>query len=476
MKRPLHECPDAWPADTSAIAPLLPDVSRRRLLKLLGATGGLGAASTWLAPLTAMAQTTTGTDYKAIVCLFMFGGNDGNNLLLPYEPATYAKYQQGRSNLALNQATLLPLNPTNTGGVRYALHPAMTGLQTLFNAGQAACLANVGTLVVPTSKAQWSNRSVPLPTNLFSHSDQQAQWQSAFYDGTGRSGWGGRMMERLVAAGTANRGYACLSVAGGNLWETGDQSLVAYKVSSSGDFGFDFYDPAGTDPLSVAISETLKEARPHLMQQAWLDVMGRSIEVQRVLSSALGGTDLSTAFPNGNLADQLKMIARLVRARGTLGLTRQVFFCSIGGFDTHGEDQLNQQQRLFAEIDGAVTAFQAAMGELGVADKVTLFTASDFGRTFQSNGQGSDHGWGNHHLLVGGAVKGNAVYGRFPDLTLDGPDDTGSGRWIPSTSTDQLGATLATWFGTPANLLPELFPNVGNFTADLGFMKPATPA
>ena len=473
-----RECPDAWPADatpaTSTIAPHLPDPARRRLLKLLSATGAMGAASTWLAPLTAMAQTTTASDYKAIVCLFMYGGNDANNMLLPYDTSTYAQYTQGRSNLALNRTQVLPISPTNTGGAQYALHPAMPELQTLFNNGKAAAIANVGPLITPTTKAQYSARSVPLPLNLFSHSDQQAQWQSAIYNSPGRSGWGGRLMERLVTPGSANRGYACLSVAGGNLWESGDQSLVAYKVSSSGDFGFDFYDPAGTDPLSVAITQTLAESRPHLMQQAWLDVMGRSIDVQRVLSTALGGDALATVFPNSGLGNQLKMIARLIRARSSLGLSRQVFFCSIGGFDTHGDDQLQRQQQLLNEISEAVGAFQASTVELGVEPQVTLFTASDFSRTFQSNGQGSDHGWGGHHFVVGGAVKGNAIYGTYPSLTVNGPDDVGGGRgWIPTTSTDQMGATLATWFGAQSTMLPQLFPSIGNFNADLGFMNAA---
>ena len=470
------DCPDAWPADLSTLASQRPDAGRRRLLKLLGATGAVGAASSWLTPLTAVAQAVNAApanDYKAIVCLFMFGGNDGNNTLLPYEASDYALYRKARSRLALNRDQVLPIQPTNTGGVQYALHPAMTGLQALFNAGQAAAIANVGTLVVPTTKAQWTARSVPLPAALFSHSDQQAQWQSAIYDDTGRNGWGGRLMERLVPAGSANRGYACLSVAGGNLWETGDQSVVAYKVSASGNLGFDFYKASGTDPLSAAISQTLAESRPHLMEQAWVQMMARSIEVQQVLSSAMDGADLATPFPDSGLGRQLRTIARLIRARTSLGLSRQVFFCSLGGFDTHGEDQLQRQQELLGEVSAAVSAFHAATVEIGAASQVTLFTASEFSRTLATNGQGSDHAWGNHQFVVGGAVKGNAIYGHYPNLTVGGPDDTDSGRWIPTTSTDQLGATLATWFGATPAQLPALFPGIGNFTADLGFMTGA---
>ena len=249
-------------------------MQRREFLKMLSAAGASGMGLSTLASLNAAAQSAP--DYKALVCLFMFGGNDGNNLLVPRDTAAYAQYQSIRSNLALPRDSLLPLAATNTGSVQYGLHPAMGGLQGLFNQGKAALIANVGPLAVPTSKAQWEARSVPLPDNLFSHSDQQAQWQSAIVDQPSRNGWGGRIMERQLASNAVNRGYGVISVAGGNLWESGDTNLTAYKVSSSGNFGFDFYDPNGSDPLSVAISQTLAETRPHLLEQAWTNVVSRS--------------------------------------------------------------------------------------------------------------------------------------------------------------------------------------------------------
>jgi uncharacterized protein (DUF1501 family) len=304
---------------------------------------------------------------------------------------------------------------------------------------------------------------------LFSHSDQQAQWQSAIVDSAPRTGWGGRMLERVLASDAVNRGYGVLSLAGGNLWEAGDVSLSAYKVSSSGKFGFDFYKPTGSDPLSVAIAQTLNEVRSHLLDQAWVDVMKRSIENQQVLTGALGSTALATVFPNSGLGNQLKMVARLIAVRAQLGLPRQCFFCSIGGFDTHGDDQIQRQNDLLGEISEAVTAFDAAMAELAVADKVTLFTASDFGRTGQSNGQGSDHGWGSHHLVVGGAVKGGNLYGTYPSLVLGGADEIGSGNWLPAVSVDQMGATLGKWFGAGSSL-NDVFPRLPNFNPDLGFM------
>lgn len=441
--------------------------SRRHFLTAAGAAAASGLGLGTLAHLSAVAQSTP--DYKALVCLFMFGGNDGNNLLVPLDSASHAQYERIRPNLALARDALLPIKPSNTGGRPFGLHPALGGLQRLFTQGQAAMLANVGPLLVPTTKAALEARRIAVPDNLYSHSDQQAQWQSGAVDGAARSGWGGRLMERLLASDARNRGYGLLSMAGGNLWENGDVSLQPYKVSPSGRFGFDFYEAGSTEPLSVAIAETLAEPRAHLLEQAWNDVVGRSIENQRVLTRALDGGTLATDFPGTGLGRQLQMVARLISARANLGLARQCFFCSIGGFDTHGDDQLQRQNELFAEIGSAVEAFHAATVELGVANQVTLFSASDFGRTLASNGAGTDHGWGNHHFVVGGAVKGGQIVGRFPELVIDGPDDVGQGVWIPGIAVDQLGATLGRWFGA-GTALGEVFPRLGHFDADLGFM------
>jgi uncharacterized protein (DUF1501 family) len=450
-------------------------MNKRQFIKT-GAALGLGSGLAAFTQLSALAQATTGTDYRALVCLFMFGGNDSNNLLIPYEPADHSRYAAARSNLALQRDTLLPISPSNTGGVRYALHPSMTGMAGLFNGTtavpvpKAALVANAGPLLVPTSKAQWEARSVPLPDNLFSHSDQQSQWQAALYERP-TNGWGGRLTERLVSDTNINRGYSVLSVTGGNLWETGDRSLSAYKVSANGKFGFDFYQPTGTDPLSIAITETLADTHQHLFEQGFVDVMGRSIEVQRVLSQALEGSTLTTVFPDTGLGNQLRMVARLIAARDKLGLKKQCFFCSIGGFDTHGEDQLTRQSELLGEISAAVTAFYAATVELSVANNVTTFTASDFGRTFTSNGRGSDHGWGAHHLVVGGAVQGGKLFGQFPNQTVRGPDDSGGqGNWIPTTSTEAYAATLGRWFGADDAVLAQVFPRLQYFNGNVGFL------
>ena len=430
-----------------------------------GAAAAAGALTPWPA-MRALAATTGGTGYRAMVCLFMFGGNDSNNMLVPTDATRYTQYQHARPNLALSREQLLPIAIAGD----YGLHPAMSGMQQLVNAGKAAVVANVGPLMVPTSKAQWSARSVPLPINLFSHSDQQGAWQSALVDAPARNGWGGRLLERALASGVANRGYSAISVAGGNLWEAGDLSLTPYRVSSSGRFGFDFYDAAGKDPLSLAITDLLAEQRSDPLQQTWLNVMGRSIDNQRVLTSALSASSLKTAFPDSDLGRQLQMIARLIAARASLGLTRQCFFCSVGGFDTHGDDQLQRQNELLGEISAAVAAFQAATEEMTVSRDVTLFTASDFGRTLASNGKGSDHGWGSHHFVVGGAVRGGRVVGRFPTLVIDGPDDSGQGVWIPKVSTDQVSGDLAAWFGADATAIDEVFPRLRYFNRDLALM------
>ncbi len=443
-------------------------IGRRHLLQL----GAAAALSPW-PQMRVLAQTAqAASDYRALVCVFMFGGNDGNNLLVPTD-TRYATYQRTRPNLALDSASLLPLTLSNATGL--GLHPAFSGLRGLVNTGQASVIANIGPLLQPTSKAQYDAGSVPLPYNLFSHSDQQGAWQSGVVEAPPRNGWGGRLLERAVAEGQAHRGYAAISLSGGNIWEAGDKALTPYRVSAAGRFGFDFYNPnvqAGSDPLSAAVASTLAEARSHPFEQTWLNMMSRSLEVQRTLAAALNSSAVTTSFPDTELGRQLGMTAKLIAARTSLGLSRQCFFTSIGGFDTHGDDQLQRQNENFLEIDAAVTAFNTAMTAMGLADSVTLFSASDFGRTFSSNGSGTDHAWGNHHFAVGGAVRGGnggKLLGRMPDLTIDGPDDVGQGVWLPTTATDQLGTELARWFGADATTLAAVWPHGSGFDRIAGW-------
>jgi uncharacterized protein (DUF1501 family) len=445
--------------------------TRRQFLKTAASAGVMGAAwQPWM-QMQAMAQaaSTGASDYKAMVCLFLYGGNDANNLLLPYEQADYNLYTKARANLALDRNSVLPIAPTNTGGKRYALHPAFTQVKSMLDGGKAAMLANVGTLMVPTTRAQFDNHSVPLPPNLFSHSDQQNQWQTDAYTNTTRGGWGGRMLERLVADGTANRGYACVSVTGSALWGSGDSSLLPYRVPSSGRFGLDFYTPGGMDPLSIALAGLMSDTRTDAFEVTWLNALRRAMDNQRVLADALDKLSIATTFPDTELAGQLRMISKLIKAHDQLGLKRQCFFCSMGGFDTHGDDQLGFQQDSFTEMDEAIKLFMDEMKAQGLENQVTLFTASDFNRTLVSNGKGSDHGWGSHHMVLGGAVQGGKLYGKFPNHTVNGPDDIGGGNFIPALALDQLGAELGRWFGA-GSVLNDVFPQLSQFNTNLGLM------
>ena len=450
---------------------------RRQFLKQLSAAGfgvaGLGALSD-LRRIAAAATPVAkaGADYKALVCIFMYGGNDANNMVLPTTDGEWAQYDQARGAVRLARASVLPLNITNTPGRTFGLHPAMTHLQGLVNGGSAAIVANVGPLLAPTTRADYQGRRVPLPNNLFSHSDQQAQWQSSISDDATRTGWGGRMADIVKALNGSNTTSTCISVNGNNLFQTG-QTISSYKVSSLAGFGFSMYKgAAATDPVSVAFREVMGRSYANAFEQTWASTVSRAVTNSVALQQALATTQLATVFPaNNGLADQLKMVARLIAARGAMGMTRQVFFCSIGGFDTHGADQLNTQTELLGDISAAVRAFWDATVEMGIPNQVTLFTASDFNRTFTSNGKGTDHAWGSHHFVVGAGVQGGRIYGAYPTIVPGGPDDTSDGRWIPTTSVDQFGATMATWFGVSPADVSTIFPKVGRFaSANLGFL------
>jgi uncharacterized protein (DUF1501 family) len=427
------------------------------------------------------AQSLPGDDYKALVCLFLFGGNDGNNMIVPRDTSGYAAYQAARGILALPQASLLPINVPNSDGREFGLHPSLNILAPYFQQGRLALLANVGTLVAPITKAGYSAGTAAIPPYLFSHNDQQVQWQTSVPDSPKRVGWGGRLADLMQSLNAGSQISMNISLAGNNFFQVGNE-VFQYHVSPGGSIGLHEFS-AGWSPRleqSNAVVNTLGLGYSHLFESEHARIMSRAIANDTLLKATLAGIPQHTdKFPNcvaptgglTNLAAQLRMILRLILARNTLGMRRQVFFCSMGGFDTH-DDQLNDHAYLLQTVGNAMADFYQATADLGIANTVTTFTASDFNRTFASNAKGSDHAWGSHQLILGGAVQGGQMYGSMPVLQPNGPDDTGSrGSWIPTTSVDEMAATLATWFGVSATDLPTVLPNIGRFAhPNLGFL------
>ena len=456
--------------------------TRRQFLRQSAcAAVGMTAAANTLFDLRRIAAASPLADAKSLVCVFLYGGNDGNNLVVPTLGTDYAQYAAARASLALPQSALLALTPLerSSGDSRdWGLHPSLPGVRGLFNAGRAALVANVGPLVAPLTREEYLARSVAVPPQLFSHSDQTVHWQTSVPDQPARTGWGGRTADLLHALNENARISMSISVAGTNTFQVGNV-VTQYQVSPEGPVGLTSYVPAsqGADASSNAIRRLLAQSYGNLFERGYTGVFDRALDNQELLSGALSGAPaLTTEFPATDLGEQLQMVARLVAVREALGLRRQVFFCAAQGYDTHGgqigANALDGTHAdLLVELDGALAAFDAAMTELGAADSVTLFTASDFGRTYISNGDGSDHGWGSHHFVLGGAVRGGRFYGEMPTLAVGGPNDAGEGRWIPTTSVDEYAATLARWFGVADSDLPLVLPNLGRFAArDLGFM------
>jgi len=410
----------------------------------------------------------TQPDYKALVCIFLYGGNDANNMVVPFDTKGYANYSSIRADLALAQNTLLPLTPLPN----FALHPSLPDVQSLFNNGNAAIVANVGTLTQPTTRTAYLAGS-SVPVNLFSHPDQQEEWQNASQDSSVSTGWAGRMSD--VLAGSYNSGASIpmiTSVAGDTLFCNG-VSTTPVSVSPGNVAGAACSEGAecaarlssAQTLISYASGVSLVTQDNHITSNAYSYAATLTAATQSV-------TPLKTVFPTGGLGAQLQQIAQIIQVRAALGVQRQIFFCGIGNFDTHS-DQLPLQAALLSGISPALSAFYNATVEMGVQSNVTSFTMSDFARTFQPNSNtGSDHAWGSHHIVFGGAVKGGQMYGTYPTLALGGPDDSGSnGRWVPSTGSVQYAATLASWFGVPAAALATVFPNIGNFaTTNLGFV------
>lgn len=458
--------------------------NRRHFLRQTSALALARAASPWalqLAGIGAAAAAQDPKDYRAIVCLFMRGANDCHNTVVPYDQRNYDAYVNARREISIPRNDLLPLK--NAGGRELALHPSLAPLQSLFNNGQTAILANVGPLIVPIKDAAtFKNTTIARPPKLFSHNDQEAIWQAFSPEGA-KVGWGGKMSD-LLSSMNGKHTFTAISTAGNAVFLASEKT-VQYQITNSGAVAInrlnakDFFGSTkAADALRAQIMSSATDGG-EVLQQEYGNVVGRSIEAQGLVSSALAKlpeADARVALPadleKDRLAQQLRIVARMIGVREDEAMQqrRQVFFVSLGGFDTH-DNQLAKQAELLESVGKSIAYFQRSMEALGVSDKVTLFTASDFGRALLNNGDGTDHGWGGHHFIVGGAVKGGQVYGQFPDVALNTRTDVGNGRLLPTTSVDQYAATLARWMGVSTSDLGYVLPNVGNFASNnLGFM------
>ena len=419
----------------------------------------------------ALAQAAT--DYKALVCIFMFGGNDGNNMVIPQTQSEFNAYKSIRGSLAVpdGNAKLLPIAVKN--GTPYALTDGLALIQPFWAQQKLAVVANVGMLVSPTSRQQYQAKAVPLPTNLFSHADQTVQMQAGVPNSSASTGWAGRVADAVAAMNAGHSFPPSVSLSGPALFSKGNivqsASLIpGYNMQLN---GMNPWPAPAAQARQTALQSILTFNSGLTMIQAADKIRQDAQALSGMLASLGSAAPLTTKFPSTSIGAQLLQVAQILQLRPQIGLSRQIFFCSIGGFDTHSAQSWGQWD-LLKQISDGMLSFYNATAELGIADKVTTFTESEFGRTLQPSGTGSDHGWGNHHLVLGGGVQGGDIYGRFPVMALGGPDDSASrGAWIPSTSTDQFGATLAKWFGVDANGLASVFPNLAQFsTPDLGFM------
>ena len=420
----------------------------------------------------------TTNDYKALVCILLAGGNDSFNMLVPREGQAYTDYAATRSNQTLGQGTLLPITDAMGNNPALGLHPSMPEMQTLFNDQKLAFIANIGTLVEPTTLAQYQNGGVTLPLGLFSHSDQIQQWQTSVPQSRSAYGWGGRMSDILQDMNNNQNISMNISLSGRNVFQSGNQTAeYTIRPNGTGSIGIQGY--GGTSAFdqirTTAISSLMEQQYTDMFTQTYADVVKNAQDTHQLFSGAVENINLNTAFNSDYLAQSLNMVARTIAARETLDVCRQTFFITYSGWDHHDE-LLNNQAGMLTVVSQALNQFNSAMEELGLSDKVTTFTVSDFARTLTSNGNGTDHGWGGNCMVMGGSVNGGQIYGEYPTLALDSSLDTGNGVLVPTLSTDEYFAELASWFGVNNSDLTNIFPNLLNFyspgaTPPIGFMQ-----
>ncbi len=445
-------------------------MSRRHFLSAAGSAGLLGAAPN-LFPDSAAAAPFP--DYKALICIFLGGGNDSFNMVVPRSSAEYDVYARSRQNLAVAKDVLLPITPLTSDGAQYGLHPRMSVVAPLFANGRLAIVANMGPLVQPVTRDQIVARTGIVPPQLFSHNDQQEQWNTLAGRQLVRTGWAGRTADALAADTVQQKLPMNISLSGTISLQIG-ANAAPYTVTTGGaPTRFVLADPSafGFAERRAMFERLLVRTEPSPLTRSLMAVERRSMALADITNTALRNVPtLRTTFPTSSLGSQLQAIARLIAARGELQMSRQIFMAIKGGFDTH-DNQNMLQPALLADVADSLAALNSALVELGVSDRVVTFTQSDFGRTLTSNGDGTDHGWGGHHLVMGGSVRGGDIYGRMPRLEIGGPDDAGAGRMIPTQSVDQYAATMLRWFGLTSAQIDQVAPNLRNFaTRDLGFV------
>jgi len=458
--------------------------SRRRFLGTTScaAIGATTFLSTLLDLKLANAMATSSfqppTNYKSLVCILLAGGNDSFNMLVPRGASEYAQYETIRSSLALANNSLLPLNYTDPNGKQFGVHPAMPEVQQLFNDGNLAFVSNVGTLIEPINKTQFNNGS-NLPLGLFSHADQIQQWQTSIPHDRSAIGWGGRMADILQSLNTNQDVSMNISMSGTNVFQAGNQS-VSYSVDPYAGVGKTIYEYNNTnnwwDMLRTqAIDSLVDHTYLNIFEQTYSDVIKNSQAASNQFNTAIGGiTPIVTPFADNSVSKSFEMIAKTIAARNTLGVCRQTFFITFGGWDHHDE-VLDNQTAMLGILSQGLKEFNDSLVELGVENDVVTFTTSDFARTLTSNGNGSDHAWGGNAMVMGNSVNGGTIYGEYPDLVLDNSLDVGRGSLIPTTSADEYFAELALWLGVSPSDLPIILPNITNFyspssTPPLGFL------